>query len=130
MLLTFCIVNGLHAAALLRHGRGDVTAALQFMADRTPGDVITLGADHNFRVSFPARYIVRTAIPGKTIDVSTRRPWSPDGPEWYIVHAESFEPAAPYSDLLFERTEHPYKLAATFPAAPLSGFHWFVYHRQ
>ncbi|MEX2114704.1 MAG: hypothetical protein WD845_16045 [Pirellulales bacterium] len=130
IVLAFCVANGVHLASLLRHGRGDTSGALRFMAERTPGPVISLSADNGFRIAYPAVYIARTAVPDKTIRVSRMGPALADGPEWFICHKESFEPPVPYSAELFGRTAHPYRLEATFPAAPLSGLHWFVYRRQ
>ncbi len=130
ILLAFCAINSMHLATLLRHGRGDTSGALRYMAARTEGPVIDVSADNSFRIVYPADYIARTAIPGKTIHFSRQGPWTADGPQWFICHKESYEPPVPYSQVMFGDAEHPYRLVATYPTAPLSGLHWFIYRRE
>jgi hypothetical protein len=130
ILLAFCALNSVHLATLLRYGRGDTSGALRFMAARTDGNVIDVSADNSFRILYPAQHLAGTAIPGKTIQLSRRVPWTADGPQWLICHKESYEPPVPYSQEMFSNAEHPYRLVATFPTAPLSGLHWFIYRRE
>ncbi len=92
--------------------------------------MIEFSADNRFLIVFPAEQLARTAIPGKTIRLARQGPWTADGPQWFICHKESYEPPVPYSRVMFSNAEHPYHLVATFPTAPLSGLHWFIYRRE
>lgn len=53
-----------------------------------------------------------------------------EGPEWVIFHKESFEDPAPAAMSIHDKSGNNYDLAQTFPTAPLSGLHWYLYHNR
>ncbi len=91
LLLAFVVANGIHMASLLQHGRGNTTAVLQLIVSQSREKDITVGIDHRLRIGLPATYVARTAIPDTTLHFTPTAPWSPNPPEWYICHKDSFE---------------------------------------
>lgn len=126
-LAAYLIANGQHIARLLRHGRGQPTEVLALLAERSDRPTILVGSDHDFRVGAVLAFHARAAPPAKALDYRAQDAWPPEGPEWVITHAESSTLPLPPTDELRDEAAHRYTWQATFPAAPISGLHWFVY---
>jgi hypothetical protein len=64
---------------------------------------------------------------GRFFDINS---WPPDGPEWVICHKDAFDDASPPGRVFVDDLGNHYQLMKTFPTAPLSGLHWYIYHNQ
>jgi len=73
------------------------------------------------------RFYARLLPPGRTLDYRERDRWPEGGPEWIVIHRLA-RPAHPLPEISFDAAG-PYRLAAEFDHAPLSGFYWAVYRR-
>lgn len=135
-LAVYLTVNGRDSARLMEFGRGNYREAVRFMVQSTKGPVISIGSDHDYRVSFVLQFYVDLAMEDNSIQISgdktveyyDRNRWPAKGPEWFIEHRETWRgnPSAPGT--FNDGAGNHYDLVKTIPSAPLSGLAWFIYH--
>lgn len=130
LLAGFFVANSFPLAALFKYGRGHYRDAARFMAEHSRKDVVTIGSDHDFRIPLVLQFYVREAMGNKRAQYLDHNSLPPEGPEWVIFHKESFENPAPPGASIHDKTGNDYDLAQTFPTAPLSGLHWYLYHNR
>jgi hypothetical protein len=123
-------LNGWHTMSLFKYGRGHYGEAARYLAEHTKGPVVSIGSDHDFRVPPVLQFHAREAMGNKMARYYRKGYWPPGGPEWVICHKESYEEPTPPAPQLTDDAGNNYELAKTFPTAPLSGLHWFVYHNR
>lgn len=119
--------NAWLAAALLARGRGNYTAAIRFIAERSTADVITVGSDYDFRNGLVLDHYSRLMPPGRQLSYLPERQWPPGGPEWFLFHVFAEDEPPPAA---FVAAGRRYRLAAVFPYARLSGWSWYLFRRQ
>jgi len=122
----FILCNGLQTAEFLRLGRGHYAEAVRFMAAHTPGAGARVGGDHDFRIPLILDFYREAAAP-KILCYLPQSESPPGGVDWLICHREAGEPPVPPSPQLCDPEGHRYDWVKTYPAAPLSGLHWFLY---
>lgn len=130
LLALYFLANGQHLMSFFKYGRGHYDEAVRFMAEHSNRSIATIGSDHDFRVQLVLQFYVREATRNESVIYYRMDSWPPEGPEWIIRHKESFEDPVPPATQLFDGRGNRYELLRTFPTAPLSGLHWFVYHNQ
>jgi uncharacterized membrane protein (GlpM family) len=131
ILALFVAGNGLHTARFLEHGRGGYRAALAFMAERSPTDEISVGADHEFRTGLVLQHYARRLPRTHRLMLARRDRASSaprEGPEWRVVHRA--ENPVTWPDHVRDDSGRRYAFAAAFPHAAISGFHWTLYRRD
>jgi hypothetical protein len=128
VLTCYLIANGLHLASLFKYGRGHYRDAIRFLVEHSKDPVVTIGSDHDFRIPIVLRFYLWDSMGERSARYYEQGSWPATGLEWIILHKQSAEEAEPPPRQFVDRTGHRYELAATFPTAPLSGLHWFVYH--
>ncbi|MEN6449310.1 MAG: hypothetical protein ABFC96_02370, partial [Thermoguttaceae bacterium] len=126
-LLAFLAANGCHIATLLENGRGQPRAAARYMACHANREPATVGGDHDFRIGLVLQFYGATTPDSEPVRYCRQGSWPPGGPEWLVCHKESFEAPVPPS---LEGPGNAYEFVKTFPTAPLSGLHWFVFHNR
>ena len=119
--------NSQLTAQLLEHGRGSYLRALEDMAARTQEDRVSVASDHDLQNGYLVLFYSQFIDDGRSIAYVTQQNRRRADPKWFIVHS-------------FDRLHQPdeqvkvagrsYRLAESYPAAPYSGFPWFVYHRE
>ena len=130
LLVGYLLVNGWPTAKLFRYGRGQYREAISFLSQRSTTLLVTIASDQDFRTSTMLQFYAPAAMAPKQGRYVPQGAWPPEGPEWIICQKESFEePIPPVAALQDERTNR-YDFVKTFPAAPLSGLHWFLYHNH
>jgi hypothetical protein len=127
ILTIYFLINGQLLVTLFKDGRGHYSDAIRFMADHTKFPVMTLGSDHDFQTPMVLEFY-KQAPGGKKVKYIQRDFWSPSGPEWFVAHKESFDSPTPPALELNDDSGRRYEWVKTYPAAPLSGLHWFIYH--
>ena len=128
LLACYGAVNATQIAKLFAYGRGQYSAAVRYMLDNGHGTTISVAGDHPFRIPMTLSLFMPPAGAAKQLKYySDPRELPPEGPEWVILHKESFE-AATSPDQIRDAAGRRYSLAKVFPSAPLSGLHWFLYH--
>jgi hypothetical protein len=126
-LAVFFAGNGVRAARFLERGRGGFQAALRYMAEHGARPAIVVGSDNDFRNGIVLRFYARLLPPGRRLDYRRRERWPAGGPEWIVIHRRT-RPPQPLREISFAETG-PYRLAAEFDHAAISGFYWGVYRR-
>jgi len=127
VMVLYCATNAWHIADLNVHGRGRYRDAIRFIADRTPGSTISIGADQDFRIGVELMYYLPRELGDKEGKFFEHGSWPPGGPQWVIVQRESFASTSAVEPQFSDPSGNRYELARTFPTAPLSGLHWFIY---
>jgi hypothetical protein len=97
------------------------------MADRTAGDILTVGSDYDFRNRIVLDYHARFLPAGRRLVYWPERAWPPEGPEWYLAHGFAGDQPPPAT---LVTGGHRYGGVAIFPYAGLSGWTWYLYRRQ
>jgi hypothetical protein len=131
VILLFVAANGLHIRTFMERGRGDYQTALLFMADRTAGPV-TIAADHDFRVGLELDYYLYTkrVLGSRAAAFVPAGKWPPGGPAWIVANADHYEaPKLPH-DVYRDAAGNQYEHVRTFPTAPLTGLHWFLFRNR
>lgn len=128
LLVCYSAANGTHIGKLFSFGRGQYSAAVGYMQQNGRGKVVTVGGDHPFRIPATLSFFAPAAGAAKQLKYyRSPQEWPREGPEWLILHKESFEEPIS-SDQVTDTAGRRYDLAKIFPSAPLSGLHWFLYH--
>ena len=124
----YVLANGRHVISLFEDGRGHYQEAIRYIGEHTERPAITVGSDHDFRIPIVLQFYAPRVLGDRQLEYEPSDSWPKEGPEWVIHHQEPSvhprPPPAQFSDAAGNR----YELARTFPTAPLSGLHWFVYH--
>jgi hypothetical protein len=128
LLAAYLLPNLWNTSSLIRNGRGDFAEVVAYLATVTRGNEIRVGSDHDFRVGTLLRFQDKALLRGKTLRDLGEKDWPPGGPEWLIYHKESYEDPAPTYGELTDREGNHYGLIRTFHTAPLTGFHWYIFH--
>ncbi len=128
VLALFLAGNGVNISGFIKYGRGGYLEGLQYIADHTPGQTITIGSDHDFRngmlVEFYKRY-----FPTKNIFYKNKPYDHPNIiPAWFICHQIGKPGEIPLA--LKDRYGNMYELVKTLPYYDLSGWHWFIYRKH
>ena len=126
----YFLMNGANLLTFFQYGRGHYGEAVQFMAGHSEKPVVTIGSDHDFRIPTTIEFYAPQTIGSKTIRYYRTKSWPTEGPEWVVLHKESFEAPVPPLTELVDGGGNRYDLLRTFPTAPLVGLHWFVYHNR
>jgi hypothetical protein len=130
VLLTLAITAGhlVKVAGLLDSGRGNYRRALQDMAAATPGPLIRVGSDHDFRNGTLLNFYARFLPPSKKLEYIPRERRNQERPDWMIEFC--LDPAfSAYPDLEVGDIGK-YDLFGVYPFSGLSGWSWFVYQRS
>jgi hypothetical protein len=130
LVLTTLIVAGnvAHTAKLLRHGRGEYKAALQYMAQQTPPGPITVGSDHDGRNVLLVYHHGPAAITPRTLEYIPRNVMPPEGVQWILVHRLDNAPVPPLE--VRDDRGNPYRVERIYLHAPLSGWDWYLYRSR
>jgi hypothetical protein len=131
VLLLLAITTGhlIKISGLLHLGRGHYRQALYDMTAATPGPVIVVGSDHDWRNGTLLEFYARFLPPSKKIFYIPSYKRNEVKPEWLIVH--SLDATFTASSEVEVGQAGKYLLFATYPycGSPGSGYFWFVYRR-
>lgn len=128
--LMFVALNGRNVESLLKFGRGHITEAVNFMVQSTKGpSPFTFGGEQDFRIHFVLAFYWREMMGDTPKAYYDHESWPAEGPEWVIFHKESFTQPVPPGKTFFDRFGNWYELVRSYPTAPLSGVHWFLYRK-
>ena len=130
LLTAYLAGNSWHMVSLFAYGRGQYGDAIRLMAKQSNGPLVTIGGDHDFRIGTVMEFHEPKELALKNFRYDHQGSWQRGGPEWIICHKESYEAPVPPAAQLQDNTGITYDFVTTFPATPLSGLHWFLYHRH
>ena len=126
----FIALNALSISALFNYGRGHISEAINFMAKNAdPAEEISFAGEQDFRIEFILAFYWREMMDGKSANYYNHDRWPSTGPEWVLFHRDSMTEPVPPGRRFTDRFGNTFELVRTFPTAPLSGVHLFVYRR-
>ncbi|HWB12504.1 MAG TPA: hypothetical protein VG826_24985 [Pirellulales bacterium] len=129
-ILCYLAANSWYLVELSQFGRGQYSKALEFIAQHTTSPVVRVAGDHDTRVGQTLIFHVTENAHGKRWHYSGTERWPKEGVEWAILHKESFDDPSPPFPEATDDWGNQYAFVRGFPSAPLSGLHWFLYHRR
>jgi hypothetical protein len=112
----------------LRVGRGQFTAALQYMIAHTQPSRLKLASDQDFRSNVELAYFAPRVLRNQQLLYVTKDSRASIEPDWYILHKEGYEPAGP-AEVNVSGQPTWYRVAY-FGASELSGQAWTIYSHQ
>jgi len=129
VLLVVAITAGhlIKEANLLHFGRGNYRRALLDMAAATPGPLIRVGSDNDFRNGTLLNFYARFLPPAKKLEYIPAESRNRERPEWMITTC--LDPAFPAYPDLEVGTIGKYDLFGVYPFGGQSGLSWFVYQK-
>jgi hypothetical protein len=131
MIYTGC--NLVPVGRLIALGRGQYTATVRWLAEQTPGPIVEVSGDHDFRNLYVAAYHAGR-IPeynpatGKQFRYLKVAQVPPQGTAWVLRH--TFEGDKPPPAELTDPFGNRYDQVQSFPAGSISGWNWWVYRRR
>ena len=129
-LAAYLVANGAPYLSLMVFGRGNNAEAVRFLVQNAEETPVTVIGDSDFRIGIVVNFFARTTAKGSMLAYFRKDGPPAYGAEWLIREKESFEDPVPPAMALRDWFGHQYRLAAVFRTAPLSGLHWFVYHKE
>lgn len=125
--VAFVAGNAERIGSLLRDGRGQYVAALRYIASHSSGPTALVTSDHDFRNRLVIEYYA-PRIEGLSIRYLMRAECAETIPEWYVAHRGPEEEPPP--DVLPSARGIRCRVVAQYPATSLSGWRWFLCHRE
>jgi hypothetical protein len=127
LMILFASTNLHQIGQFVSAGRGNYLAAVQVMAQHTPGTVIRVASDHPLRGGMVLQFYERYALEKQFHFMRSRRPGEAAA-DWLVVHGE-IPPEAKLAVQHHFGGGDPYVLVDIFPHYGLSGFTWELYQR-
>lgn len=129
-LALYLAANAAPYLSLLIFGRGNNAEAVQYLVRNAQDSPITVTGDSDFRIGIVVNFFAMTTAKGSMLAYFRTAAPPEYGAEWLVREKEPFEDPVPPAMLMSDRFGHRYRLAAIFRTAPLSGLHWFIYHKE
>ena len=128
--LVFLVINAQSVASLLKYGRGQFAGVVDFVIQETNDPArFTFGGEQDFRTQFMLGFYWQHIMGNTPAAYYEHEQWPAGGPEWVIFHEESFRKPVPPGKQFTDKFGNGFALVRTFPTAPLSGVHWFLYRK-
>ena len=115
-------------APFFRLGRGNYRPVLAEMAQTSPGAVITVGSDNDFRNKILLEFYSRFLAEGKTLRYIDQPFWTNEPPEWIIMH--SLDETVTPDPWISTADGRRYDLIRSERFSGNSGMSWFLYRRS
>lgn len=125
----FIALNLWDVRSLLNNGRGQISEAVNFMVQSAKEQPVSFGGEQDFRTQFMLGFYWREMMGDKPANYYDHDHWPEEGPEWVVFHEESFREPVPPGKRFTDKFGNGFELVRTFPTAPLSGVHLFLYHK-
>jgi hypothetical protein len=112
---------------LLKTGRGQYRAALEYIAQTSPG-AINIGSDHDFRNLLIFDFYTRLMPGGNRLHYKKNSEWIKEPPDWIITHSQNPSYHSPHN-IIINRIWR-YRFITEYRSAEVSGFNWFLFRRE
>jgi len=132
LLIGYMACNLAPVVTLISQGRARYSAAVRWMAQQTPGPLVTVAGDHPFRnwllIDFYGNRD-KAAHPesSKTFVYFSMEQYPEQGTEWFLRHTFSGDSAPP--DSFADPLGNKFALVQAFPPGSISGWTWWLYRR-
>jgi hypothetical protein len=114
---------------LLKLGRGEYAAALEYIVNNSPKDVIVrVGSDHDFRNRTLFNFYSNRVAAGDRLRYIEQSQWVSNHPDWIIRHSQeiNYNPG----DNLLIKGIGKYHIERTYGFSGYSGFSWFLFRSE
>jgi hypothetical protein len=119
--------QGLRDELLLRFGRGNYSAALEYIENNSQKDVINVGSDHDFRNKMLFDfYNARMPLKNKMRYIEQDN-WGKEPPDWIITHSQDTTYQCPKK--LTIKKVGVYYFTKEYKFSDVSGWNWFLFRR-
>ena len=125
----FALGGAVQVRALATAGRGHYMEAVQRMGAETPGDVVTVGSDHDFRNGMLLDYYAAYLPPSKRLVYVHAEERAASPPDWIVTHGQFTDARLAPIALTYPGAPGVYRLVEVYPYAGLSGWTWMLYRR-
>jgi hypothetical protein len=125
ILAVFLVGQSYLYVKFLQVGRGEFTAALQYMTKNTPGTRVSVGSNQDFRSAVELGYFAPRVLKNRQLVYVTQQSQASSPMDWYIFHGEGYEPPGPA--VLNMTGQSTWYRVAYFGASELSGQAWTIY---
>ena len=112
----------------LRVGRGQFTAAIEYILAHDSSPRLSLSSSQDFRSSVELAYYAPRLVHDRQVVYMPRNSQGSGRTDWFILHEEGYEPPGPAA--LKQPGQPTWYRAAYFGASELSGQAWTVYSHQ
>lgn len=112
---------------LLSQGRGQYSAALEFITSEATMAVTTVGSDHDFRNRLVFDFYAARTESDTVLRYIPQAEWESNPPEWVLLHSQEPGYAAPASLSINSRGDYAHVKSYRFSG--VSGWGWFLYRR-
>ena len=125
-IVLYLFANSAHCWGLIRTGRGDYQAALQYMAERTDEHTVRLTSDHHHGIQMLTEFYGPAISPPRRVIYERDVDWNNDPPPWLVLHVDPSDVARPPASE-YRVGKHLYRFQRAFDCSPLSGWCWHCY---
>jgi len=110
---------------LLKSGRGQYSAAIEYMANNSPGTVL-VGSNHDFRIKMLFDFYAPRVAGGNRLCYVERYKWIHEFPEWIIGENVLYN----HPDEITVNGIWTYYFIKGYRSAEVSGRNWFLFRRE
>jgi hypothetical protein len=125
LLTIFVVGNAVNTANLLRFGRGQYLAALQFMEKNSEGREVVVTSDHDFRNGMLVNYYKRHLARPDSMRYANGPTLNEGGADWLIFHRFDLTGRR---DQVADEHGNAYQLVKIYRYSDNSGWNWLLYH--
>jgi hypothetical protein len=112
---------------LLKFGRGQYSAALEYIAKNSPG-IVRIGSDHDVRNAAVFGFYAPRVAEGTRLRYVEKFKWNEDLPDWIITHNQDMSYRPP--EKLTVNVNWKYRFIKEYRSAEVSGWNWFLFRRE
>ena len=113
---------------LLKFGRGDYAAALEYICQSSREGIVRLGTDHDFRNRMLFDFYAPRVAGGNKLRYVEHAEWPVEPPDWIITHSQEAGYRPP-EDLIAGGVGE-YRFIRMYRYAGVSGWNWYLYRRE
>jgi hypothetical protein len=120
--------QGLQDGLLLRFGRGNYSAALEYIEKNSLKDVVNVGSDHDFRNKMLFDFYNARMVFKNKLRYIEQDNWLKESPDWIITHSQDTTYQCP--EKLVIKNVGIYYFTKEYKFSGISGWNWFLFRRK
>ena len=127
-LALFVLAQGQRIVPLLRLGRGNYSAAVEYIIANSAKEDVGIGSDHDFRNKVLLAFYTGLLSGQHRFYYVDQPDWKRSAPDWMITH--SWDPTLRPPKRLSIPGVGKYRFAQAYRSAANSGWHWFLFRLE
>ena len=128
LLALFVLAQAQRIAPLMRWGRGDYSAAVEYILSNSSTKVVGIGSDHDFRNKVLLAFYTKFLPEPNRLFYIHQPQWQKSTPDWIITHNLDMSYRPPKQLAIPDVGK--YRLVRIFRSAGISGWHWFLFRQE